>query len=194
MIWLAPLRHCVPYKCTSLFHCLLNTVEVFCCRFNWLIDWLIDLMDWLMMNSLDVLFCMWQTKNRLQDVEAVQNEIVGQAHLENYALKLFLYADNEDRAGQFGKYVAICTSQIRWYFAVAHWNCSLLHLMKFSVLKMDPLHFCAVTRLRRFDVIWEHFWSFEAICHMHFPDTTIWYQVQYKKRKEPKFTKWVVFA
>ena len=42
----------------------------------------------------------------MQDVEAVQNEIVGQAHLENYALKLFLYADNEDRAARFGKYVA----------------------------------------------------------------------------------------
>ena len=48
----------------------------------------------------------WQTKKQLQDIEAVQNEIVGQAHLENYALKLFLYADNEDRAARFGKYVA----------------------------------------------------------------------------------------
>ena len=56
---------------------------------------------------------MSQSKKQLQDVEAVQNEIVGQAHLENYALKLFLYADNEDRAARFGKYVAfqflICT-------------------------------------------------------------------------------------
>ena len=34
----------------------------------------------------------------------MQNEIVGQAHVENYALKLFLYADNEDRASRFGKY------------------------------------------------------------------------------------------
>jgi len=47
-----------------------------------------------------------QSKKQLQDVEAVQNEIVGQAHLENYALKLFLFADNEDRAARFGKYVA----------------------------------------------------------------------------------------
>jgi len=54
--------------------------------------------------------CYWlcQAKSKLQDVEAVQNEIVGQAHLENYALKLFLYADNEDRAARFGKYVAFC--------------------------------------------------------------------------------------
>ena len=49
---------------------------------------------------------LWQSKKQLQDVEAVQNEIVAQAHLENYALKLFLYADNEDRAARFGKYVA----------------------------------------------------------------------------------------
>lgn len=46
-----------------------------------------------------------ETKKQLQDVEAIQNEIVGQAHLENYALKLFLYADNEDRAARFGKNV-----------------------------------------------------------------------------------------
>lgn len=32
-------------------------------------------------------------------------ETVGSAHLENYALKLFLYADNLDRAGNFGKNV-----------------------------------------------------------------------------------------
>ena len=35
----------------------------------------------------------------------MQNELVAQAHVENYALKLFLYADNEDRAGRFGKFV-----------------------------------------------------------------------------------------
>jgi len=46
-----------------------------------------------------------ESKNKHKDLEAIQNEIVGQAHLENYALKLFLYADNEDRAGRFGKNV-----------------------------------------------------------------------------------------
>ena len=35
--------------------------------------------------------------------EATQNEVVGQAHMEHYALQIFLYADNEDRAGRFGK-------------------------------------------------------------------------------------------
>ena len=37
--------------------------------------------------------------------EGILNEIVAQAHLENYALKLFQYADKLDRAGEFGKYV-----------------------------------------------------------------------------------------
>nr|KAG5699358.1 hypothetical protein BaRGS_008266 [Batillaria attramentaria] len=37
--------------------------------------------------------------------EAIHNEVVGQAHMENYALKVFLYADNEDRAGRFNKNV-----------------------------------------------------------------------------------------
>ncbi|XP_020942934.1 vacuolar protein sorting-associated protein VTA1 homolog [Phacochoerus africanus] len=42
-------------------------------------------------------------KKQLGDNEAVTQEIVGSAHLENYALKMFLYADNEDRAGRFHK-------------------------------------------------------------------------------------------
>lgn len=46
-----------------------------------------------------------QMKASLADNEAIQSETVGQAHLENYALKLFLYADNKDRAGEFDKNV-----------------------------------------------------------------------------------------
>lgn len=37
--------------------------------------------------------------------EAIHNELIGQAHMENYALKVFLYADNEDRASRFNKNV-----------------------------------------------------------------------------------------
>ncbi|XP_061479998.1 vacuolar protein sorting-associated protein VTA1 homolog isoform X3 [Rhineura floridana] len=48
----------------------------------------------------DFLFCM---KKQLGDNEAITQEVVGCAHVENYALKMFLYADNEDRAGQFHK-------------------------------------------------------------------------------------------
>ncbi|XP_074943891.1 vacuolar protein sorting-associated protein VTA1 homolog isoform X4 [Phalacrocorax aristotelis] len=42
-------------------------------------------------------------KKQFGDNEAITQEIVGSAHVENYALKMFLYADNEDRAGQFHK-------------------------------------------------------------------------------------------
>lgn len=35
--------------------------------------------------------------------DAVTNEVVAQAHLENYALKLFTYADQQDRAATYGK-------------------------------------------------------------------------------------------
>lgn len=46
-----------------------------------------------------------QTKKQLKDLEGIQNEVVGQAHMENYAIKLFHYADTEDRASRFGKNV-----------------------------------------------------------------------------------------
>ena len=50
------------------------------------------LMDWL------------ETQKKvLADNEAISHEIAAQAHLENYALKLFLYADSQDRASNFGK-------------------------------------------------------------------------------------------
>ncbi|CAL1538526.1 unnamed protein product [Lymnaea stagnalis] len=55
-----------------------------------------------------------KSKGQLKDEQAVHNEICGQAHVENYALKLFLYADTEDRAGNFGKNVikAFLTSSL----------------------------------------------------------------------------------
>lgn len=45
----------------------------------------------------------FQMKVDLADNESIGNEVVGNAHIENYALKMFLYADNEDRAGRFHK-------------------------------------------------------------------------------------------
>ncbi|XP_064196218.1 vacuolar protein sorting-associated protein VTA1 homolog [Anguilla rostrata] len=42
-------------------------------------------------------------KKELSDNESVTQEVVGNAHIENYALKMFLYADNEDRSGRFHK-------------------------------------------------------------------------------------------
>ncbi|XP_038582615.1 vacuolar protein sorting-associated protein VTA1 homolog isoform X1 [Micropterus salmoides] len=42
-------------------------------------------------------------KKELSDNDSITQEVVGNAHIENYALKLFLYADNEDRSGRFHK-------------------------------------------------------------------------------------------
>ncbi|XP_053317033.1 vacuolar protein sorting-associated protein VTA1 homolog isoform X2 [Spea bombifrons] len=42
-------------------------------------------------------------KKQLGDCDSITQEIVGSAHVENYALKMFLYADNEDRAERFHK-------------------------------------------------------------------------------------------
>ncbi|KAM9701212.1 LOW QUALITY PROTEIN: vacuolar protein sorting-associated protein VTA1 homolog [Menidia menidia] len=42
-------------------------------------------------------------KKELSDNDSITQEVVGNAHIENYALKMFLYADNEDRAARFHK-------------------------------------------------------------------------------------------
>ncbi|KAK6641469.1 hypothetical protein RUM44_013181 [Polyplax serrata] len=55
---------------------------------------LVGLMDWLE-----------KTKTQQKDNEAVLHDIPAQAHLENYALKLFLWADSQDRAANFNKNV-----------------------------------------------------------------------------------------
>lgn len=57
-------------------------------------NFLLKLMDWLE-----------ATKKELHDNEAITNDVAAQAHLENWALKLFLYADKNDRAANFSKSV-----------------------------------------------------------------------------------------
>lgn len=42
-------------------------------------------------------------KKEHHDNETITNEVVAQAYLENYALKLFAYADSQDRAAVFNK-------------------------------------------------------------------------------------------
>ena len=42
-------------------------------------------------------------KTVLKGEEALQSEIVGQAHVEEVGLKLFEHADKEDRAARFHK-------------------------------------------------------------------------------------------
>ncbi|CAH1644167.1 unnamed protein product [Spodoptera littoralis] len=53
---------------------------------------LMGLMDWLE-----------EVKKTNRENEAITNEVAAQAHLENYALKLFLYADKQDREQNYGK-------------------------------------------------------------------------------------------
>lgn len=55
-------------------------------------NFFMKLMDWLE-----------TTKKESRDNEAITNDVAAQAHLENWALKLFLYADKNDREGNFGK-------------------------------------------------------------------------------------------
>ncbi|XP_013134303.1 PREDICTED: vacuolar protein sorting-associated protein VTA1 homolog [Papilio polytes] len=55
---------------------------------------LMGLMDWLE-----------EEKTTHKDNEAISNEVAAQAHLENYALKLFMYADKQDREQNYGKNV-----------------------------------------------------------------------------------------
>uniref|UniRef100_UPI00398EC343 vacuolar protein sorting-associated protein VTA1 homolog isoform X1 n=2 Tax=Pristiophorus japonicus TaxID=55135 RepID=UPI00398EC343 len=42
-------------------------------------------------------------KKQLGDNESITQDVVGNAHVENYAYKMFLYADTEDRAERFHK-------------------------------------------------------------------------------------------
>ena len=55
---------------------------------------LLPLMDWLEAE-----------KKEKNDEEAITNEVVANAHIENHAMKLFLWADREDRASKFNKNV-----------------------------------------------------------------------------------------
>lgn len=57
-------------------------------------EFLVAYMDWLE-----------KEKTARKDNEAITNDVVAQAHIENYALKLFLWADGEDRAARFNKNV-----------------------------------------------------------------------------------------
>jgi vacuolar protein sorting-associated protein VTA1 len=40
----------------------------------------------------------------MQDNDTVTNDIAGQAYIENFSLKVFTMADNEDRAGKATRY------------------------------------------------------------------------------------------
>ncbi|XP_014251111.1 vacuolar protein sorting-associated protein VTA1 homolog [Cimex lectularius] len=55
---------------------------------------LVMLMDWLETQ-----------KKALSDNEAITNDVAAQAHIENYAFKIFVWADTQDRSGVFNKNV-----------------------------------------------------------------------------------------
>ncbi|MEQ2166106.1 hypothetical protein GOODEAATRI_024272, partial [Goodea atripinnis] len=44
-----------------------------------------------------------EMKKELSDNESITEEVVGNAHIDNYVSKVFSYADKEDRAGRFHK-------------------------------------------------------------------------------------------
>ena len=47
-----------------------------------------------------------QMKSELKNEQAISNDVVAQAHIETVALKLFEFADNEDRSAHFNRYTA----------------------------------------------------------------------------------------
>ncbi|XP_037821866.1 vacuolar protein sorting-associated protein VTA1 homolog [Lucilia sericata] len=81
---------------------------------------LLGIMDWLE-----------AVKKENSDNEAISNEVAAQAHMENYALKLFLYADKQDREGNFGKNVV-----------KAFYSCGVIYdvLQTFGELSEEALH------------------------------------------------------
>lgn len=103
----APLKNIQQYLRIALTHDQRDVVVSYWCRLYALqtglklstktteeTGFLLKLMDWLE-----------KTKKELHDNEAITNDVAAQAHLENWALKLFLYADKSDRASNFGKNV-----------------------------------------------------------------------------------------
>lgn len=48
-----------------------------------------------------------KTKRAANTNESITSEVAAQAYIENYALKLFVWADNMDRSGNFNKYETI---------------------------------------------------------------------------------------
>ena len=55
-------------------------------------------------------------KDQLKNNEAIQSELVGQAHIEDAAIKLFFFADTEDRSSRFDKYRALYYCRVCYYY------------------------------------------------------------------------------
>lgn len=95
----------------------------------------LSLMDWLE-----------NEKKERQDNEAILNEIVAQAHIENYSLKLFLWADNEDRSGRFNKNVVKAFYTAGFIYDLVNTfgepSEEVLHHRKYAKWKSTYIHNC----------------------------------------------------
>ncbi|KAH8365621.1 hypothetical protein KR093_002862 [Drosophila rubida] len=87
-----------------------------------------------------------QMKKQHVDNEALTNDIAAQAHIENYALKLFLYADKQDREENFGKNVvkAYYSSGVLYDILLTFGELSeeALHNRKYAKYKAAYIHNC----------------------------------------------------
>ncbi|XP_054720881.1 vacuolar protein sorting-associated protein VTA1 homolog [Uloborus diversus] len=96
---------------------------------------LISIMDWLE-----------NVKKTKSDDETISNDVVAQAHVENYALKLFLWADGEDRAGKFGKNVVKAFYTAGFLYDVVNTfgepSEEVLHHRKYAKWKSTYIHNC----------------------------------------------------
>jgi len=96
---------------------------------------LLPLMDWLE-----------SFKKSESSNDAISNEVVASAHIENHAMKLFLYADKEDRASRFNKNVvkAFYTSGILFDVLSVFGELSPenTHYKKYAKLKAAYIHNC----------------------------------------------------
>jgi len=96
---------------------------------------LLPLMDWLEKEKTDK-----------QDNEAITQEVVASAYVENYAMKLFLAADKQDRAANFGKNVVKCFYSSGILFDVMQTFGSLTpevaHYRKYAKMKAAYIHNC----------------------------------------------------
>lgn len=76
----------------EVIHIKMPCLVYVCDFFRIIFFFSIGIMDWLE-----------KCKKEHHDNEAITNDVVAQAYLENYALKLFSYADQQDRAAVFNK-------------------------------------------------------------------------------------------
>ena len=99
------------------------------------------------MNYFTFLFAK-QEKKVMSGEEAVTNEVVASAHVENYAVKLFLWADKEDRASHFNKNVVKSFYSAGILFDVltictqSELSPENAHMRKYSKWKAAYIHNC----------------------------------------------------